>query len=433
MLFTIGLYPQDRNSFRYNDSLTYKQYIDKRWDDLSVSAMEAINTGHDYYYMRIRMGISLYERKRYLQAIHHFRKALEFNNGDQVAQEYLFYCYLFSGKLLNAYAVGDGFSTATVKKTGIYQYDANRISVGFMYNNSMSDDLIADYTSLNGYGDQGNLIIPKSFTNFGISLSHKLNNTVSLFHSLSHMKKENLLTYNDGTLSVDNYEQRVIQYQYYISLSISNDKGLVVSPAINYLYSNYSLLYIDGAGMNPTAYTYKVTEHNFVSSLSFNQNMGLVDIGTSFGYTYLNRMNNLQGSAELLFRPLANNNLYFGLTMNYLTTEIENEWEGGAVYEGLMGFSFAEKVWLDLTVLYGGLKNFTDRNGFIAYNGINDIDYIVKADITIPFSNSGVWLYLGGRYFMEYTSFLEEGLTYSKIENNSINSISISGGLSWTF
>ncbi|MCD4768725.1 MAG: hypothetical protein K8R35_00980, partial [Bacteroidales bacterium] len=404
-----------------------------RWDDLTVSAREAIDMGNDYYYMRMRMGISLYERKRYLQAIQHFRKALEFNNEDQVALEYLFYCYLFSGRLLNAYVVSNDFSTATIKKTGINQYDGNRISVDYMFNNSMSDDLVADYTTLNGYGDHGNLIIPKSFANFGVSLSHKLNNTVSLFHSLSHMKKENMLFYNDGSLSVDNSEQRVIQYQYYISLNISNNKGLVVSPAINYLYTNYPLIYIDGTGMNPTAYSYKIAEHSFVSGLSFNQNLGMVDIGASFGYTYLNRMNNVQGSAELLFRPLANNNLYFGLTMNYLTTEIENKWEGGPVYEGLMGFSFAEKAWFDLSVLYGGLKNFTDRNGFIVYNGICDIDYILKADIKIPFSDSGVWLYFGGRYFMEYTSFLEEGLSYSTIENNSINSISISGGLSWTF
>ncbi|MEZ5010556.1 MAG: hypothetical protein R2744_02465 [Bacteroidales bacterium] len=45
----------------------------------------------------MRLGISLYERKKYLLAVSQFRKAMEFSQDDPVAGEYIYYCYLYAG------------------------------------------------------------------------------------------------------------------------------------------------------------------------------------------------------------------------------------------------------------------------------------------------------------------------------------------------
>ena len=107
-----SLKAQERTDFSYLDSLTYKQYEDGRWKELTASGKQALRLGYDYYYMRMRIGISYYERKSYLNAISHFKKALEFNNNDQIATEYLYYCYLLSGKYNTADAWTGMFSKA---------------------------------------------------------------------------------------------------------------------------------------------------------------------------------------------------------------------------------------------------------------------------------------------------------------------------------
>ncbi|MCU0409034.1 MAG: hypothetical protein MUD02_08815, partial [Bacteroidales bacterium] len=68
---------QDNTDFRYHDSLTYKLYTDKNWNELISAAKKALHDGHDYYYLRMRIGIAYYEKKQYASAATHFRKAGE--------------------------------------------------------------------------------------------------------------------------------------------------------------------------------------------------------------------------------------------------------------------------------------------------------------------------------------------------------------------
>ena len=73
-------------SFMKIDSATYAQYLERDWPALIRNGRKALGQGVDYYYLRMRMGIAFYEQKNYRTASGHFRKALEFNNGDPVAQ-----------------------------------------------------------------------------------------------------------------------------------------------------------------------------------------------------------------------------------------------------------------------------------------------------------------------------------------------------------
>ena len=102
LFMTPALTAQEQNTFLYFDSLTYKQYLDKDWKNLEKTSKKALKEGLDYYYLRMRTGIAMFERGKYMKAIPQFRNAVSLNNLDPVAREYLYYSMAFSGREMDA-------------------------------------------------------------------------------------------------------------------------------------------------------------------------------------------------------------------------------------------------------------------------------------------------------------------------------------------
>ena len=94
--------PLESQTYSEVDSTTYQLYLDKSWDELIHVGKDAVKKDIDYYFLRMRIGIAYYEKNNYKSAQSHFRKALEFNTGDPVASEYLYYAYLFGGQTQQA-------------------------------------------------------------------------------------------------------------------------------------------------------------------------------------------------------------------------------------------------------------------------------------------------------------------------------------------
>ncbi len=92
------------------DKNTYDLYMDSSWKELINAGESALEQGVDYYYLRMRIGIAAYELEDYSKAIRHFRKALEFNSADVTAMEYLYFSYIFYGRVMEAHLLAQSFS-----------------------------------------------------------------------------------------------------------------------------------------------------------------------------------------------------------------------------------------------------------------------------------------------------------------------------------
>jgi len=418
--------------YRYWDSLTYKLYLDSDWKNLSQKATESINRGYDYYYMRMRLGISLYERKNYLSALKHFRKALESNEGDPIALEYIYYSYLLSGRDLNSRAVRADFGSILRENTAATA-GSTRISADYMCTNSQSDDLITAKETVYGWGLPGNLVIPMYFTNLSLSASFPLSDFTTLFQSVTGMERTNYFYYNDGINSSELPEQKVRQYQYYLSLIFGNRKGLVVSPAFHYINVRYPLIYFSGSGIPPAAYTYINTDHNIVTGISINQLAGLFEFQISAHYMYLNYANHLQGSAGIYLYPTGNNHLYLGISYFPRYSETGSGWDFNSSSRGLLGIGISGRIWLEFSGMIGDMTNFVYKNGYIVYNGVEAADRMANIDIGIPLGGSGLVFYGGAGFVRQYCSYVPEPGIIVPNYTQKINSIKILGGLSWKF
>lgn len=425
---------QDLRSFAYYDSITLKNYNDASWKILKENASDAISKGYDYYYMRMRIGISYYERGFYLSAAKHFKKALEFNSGDQIALEYLYYCYLFSNRGWIAYSVSKDFGNTTLKKTGLDAGNKNRVSVDFLMNKADGKEIINDYINSGELSDAGTLSFPVAYSNMGVSMSHLLKSGNGLVHTLSYLRRNNTLFISNGTNDVPDYAQVVQQFQYNISPVFAWRSGIVFSPSLYYLNTSYDIVEFSSMGMGgPTAYELRIRENNLGAGFHLAKNFGILDVKGSAYFSQIGKRNHFQFGGDITLFPAGNNLVYFGAGLYYKSSEIIDSRDNANIYRGVGGVSIRNKFFVDFAAYFGDLQNFVENKGAIIYNGINKVDQLYSIDFSIPISDSGVIIYAGSRLMSEYSAFIPEDYYFSTESIRNISSLSIVGGLSWTF
>ena len=157
---------QESMTFKYADSLTYRLYLDKNWSELIRTGRDAIETGHDYYYMRMRLGIAYYEMHNYGMSTIHFKKALVFNTSDPVALEYLFYSYYLSGRNYEAWAVVSRLYRENreriLAESGIQK---NSLTIETFYSNAATEEIISQSDEYFRNHEAGSQIVTRQFIN----------------------------------------------------------------------------------------------------------------------------------------------------------------------------------------------------------------------------------------------------------------------------
>jgi len=300
-------------SFRYADSLTYSLYNEGRWDDLISIGNSSLKDGYDYYYMRMRIGIAYYEKHNYVMSAIQFRKALTFNENDQIALEYLFYSYYLSGHTLQSWAIISSFYPQDRERILMEsKIKKNNLTIESFYSDSRTDKILSDPDLYFSEPEAGSQIVTKYFINNSLYASHIVGNNVSYFHTFTNLIKDNYLHYFDGLYTAHLFPQRIVQNQYYGSLNFFFSNGWIFSPSFHFLTIGYPLISISTGGMNPFAKTYNVRSNDFFAGMAIKKSLGFVEIGAESGYANLNSIELLQGTVSLIVYPAGNSSVYFG-------------------------------------------------------------------------------------------------------------------------
>ncbi len=226
------------------ESRSYQLYSEKNWNKLIQFDREAISRGQDYFYIRLRTGIGLFEQKKYRAALTQLRVALEFNARDETALEYLYYCYLYSGRFEEA------------RKLNWKKLPAVS-AITFEYGNKSSDS--------------SRLFHNANYINAG--LEQYINNRFSLFHAFTWFGQTELVGAK-------------IQLQYYIRANIPLKNNFLFSPAFQYVFSSFvPVPPPDGIPMNPPgtppppSNPPPINQNYFIFSFLLTKHMPWLDIG----------------------------------------------------------------------------------------------------------------------------------------------------------
>ena len=422
---------------------TYHLYLERKWDELIRTGKEGLKNNVDYYYLRMRLGIAYYEKRNYKASQVHFRKALEFNAGDPVAMEYLYFAYLLAGQSRQARLVAREFTPSLVEKINPAPAKfADMLSVEYLHHFTDSEHILSDPEDHFSGLPPGYQVITRNYSNLNLMLHHGFSPGFTLTHAFTRLAKSNFYYSDDGLSRFAVDGQKVVQHQYYVSPAFSTSRGWVISPAFHYLRIRYQVPYMVSGGTGPgfgggTGTAIRYTDRKgsqYVGGLNISRYAGRFAVRLGGIYSWINDEEQLTGTGGLTWYPLGNLDLYLNANLNAHIEFTEQGTEVGLIPDLLLGFGISSRVWMEFSGAYGTMRNYTEGNGYIVYNGLDWMRYKIMGSIVIPLTTKGSRIYLGGRFSEYESSFIPldpQGARYSNIMIT--NSISIYGGLLWTF
>ena len=431
---------QEGPDFNRVNTETYRFYMEQKWDSLIQMGKEAFRSDVDYFYLRMRMGIAYFSGKNYRTAAQHFSAALEQNNGDPAALEYLYYSRLYAGQTEQAQHVQKEFKgDLALKLPPAGEKFFGRFGAEYLYQGGAADHLFEDPAGFYPLDVAGTQSTTGYFSNVTVSLVNHLAPGIVLSHAYTCLWKSSHYFSNDGQSAIYLPDQRLIQNQYYLSPRFTTRSGYTFIPMIQVLGIKQQVIYDNGQGSqgggSPAVGTGNETD--FVTGMGFRKNLGRVDLDLGGWYGHLNSARQIQGRAGFTWFPLGNLNLYTG---GYFNSQYEvlpgGEGLTRIIPEFLFGFGISEKVWVDLNGAVGEMTNYLEGNGMIVYNSISEvIDKKFRFSLSFPVTEKGSLFYLGGIWSAVRSEFLPEEDPGTMVFNSTVlyNAFSIYGGLSWKF
>lgn len=399
------------------------------WAQLVKFGEKAISRGYDYFYLRVRVGIACFEQKKYLKAIKHFEKAIDFNSSDSLALEYLYYSYIFAGRGNDARALTAIFPESLknrIKPPKNKVLESVYLEGGIGLSNLEG---IYKTVDIDGQFDiYGETTITKNMSYGHIGTGHQLGNKWSLYQGYSNIRIKMLRDIKiNNKDTFDTYH--LTQHDYYISV-IGQLKRFTISPAFHFINVNFGKLNARYDMLqNKYIFTNKDTSFiNYSASLSVSRAIGIFTYGISMAYSHLNSYNQIQGGISVAYFPFSNTNFYGSSMLVCLNENNENR----LVMGQKLGVKLLSKLWAEGGITYGNLQNYTENNSFVVFNTGDKIVYKYGVALLSPLTKN---LQLSIRYdaFSRENSYYRMNNLY-KIEPVSIDYITqtIVGGLKWT-
>jgi hypothetical protein len=414
------------------DTKSFELYKTAKWDSLTSYCEDAINNGIDFYYLRMRAGIGYYELKKYLSAIPHFERALEFQPGDTIAFEYLYYSYLFTNKTSKLNLLAKHFPSTLLKKINYSEpkfisgsYVEGGYGLNSMYNdtknNLKSNSQTVESQDVRNYSNY-----------FSFNLLHNIHERVNLFHGVSGMnilKTSQFLNKN----KLQEIDLQTRQWSYYLTSGIYPGKDFYVTLTLNLLFVNSEDLLVSQSGTDFTTQKISTSLNNYIFGLSISKELGNLSIGISNSISNMNDYTQRQSSLDIAFYPKSNLNLY--LVSNFILNR-NTDSNNYAIERGLLktklGFKLFDRVWTEFQYTFGNIINYSEENYYIVYNVTDKISNLTGVNLFLLLSDRVEFLFRYSFYVREVPkrTYNNNDILTSFFKEYNHNLI---GGLKWMF
>lgn len=426
-------------NFTSLDKQTYELYLEKRWKDLISLGKNGLDSGIDYFYLRMRIGIAYYELGNYRRAIPHFRKALVFNSKDQYANEYLYYSYLFSGRNADAINFSKKFTVKLQNKLGTGKVTGLKsFSVYNTYSLNTNQEKLDDFNIPADTSTDGWQNAMRSYNLIQLNFEHVVSPGLRLSHGYGYLIKHRYHFFRQDGISGLYPEETYKQIQIYVSGDLLVSHGFTAGLTLHYINLRPLVYYETGgarAWQSGSTSVYTNPYDNFAGYFSLNKDLGNFTVGLGLGVANLN--DNIQFQKDLLLSvfPLGNLNFYLSSKATHHSDFLNldnpvNKW----IFEQKIGIKVFKPVWIELYGSFGEKSDFIDYKGTVIYNEFNPLTSNMGFNLIISHEKAGTQLYLNWRNQTIRSSFnFYSNNTINTINDNDFNTQSITGGVKWNF
>jgi len=473
---SVTLFSQQEYDFRQVDSITYNAYLTAEWDKVLSTGKKALKGGIDYYYLRQRMGIAYFSKRKYRAAAKQFEAAAKHDLDNAYTQNYLYFSLLYSGQYPEAYYYSGSLSENMRELSGIPKpgiVSSVDIETGPEFSTNFNENALGklppgqDLQYQDLYGNS-------YYTNLGIAL--QILPRVSLYAAYSNIiiEKKTMMQYAwnspDSIVEQDwgfskyfpqkpqnessEYNYRLRQNSAYLRSNIYLGNGWSVVPAAHYIQFNTKRVVIqdDSKIVQDTAYYiastdsvsyfqyYRVdlqlaakdfNDDLFVLFLGINKKVSVFDIGLFGSWSNMYGRSQYQYGINLGFYPLGNLRFYGNTTIKGLTEESDTR----VIFSQEVGGRLTGFLWAGAFGTLGNMKGTNESDAFLVNNITDDIN--LKTGLNLIFVLSPA-VSLSIRYeYLQKTGFR---YTYGqgngareKIQDLEYINQSITGGIKWIF
>ena len=360
-LFTITTAPllaQEPISTAEVETKSLQLYTQKNWAALIPFVKQALAEGNDYFYLRMRIGIAYYENKNFTRSEEQFKKALGFNSSDQLAQEYLYYSYIFNGKPEEARLMSKAFSPELKTKTGT----DNASAVSFFF--AEGGTKIADSSRYYNTTTKTRSNYYNNALYFQAGLGHYVGKQASLMHAITYFKQ-------------DAQQINVTQFQYYLKGAFPLKKNWIFSPSLHWVnlsntidLTNAAPQVPPGAPMPPArTQTVKSVNNYFVGSFLLQKRMNNLTLGLGATFSNMGDTTQIIHSGFISVAPLGNTRFIMGATV-YMHT-LNSYSTINYSYVPFLYFEPFSKLSVKLSYLANQKDNIVEENGYLINNSID--------------------------------------------------------------
>ena len=411
--FVSNLFSQKDLSYASIDSASYVEFLRNDFKAIKATGKKALKEGIDFYDFRMRLAILGYNEKKYEYSVEHFEAAYKMNPANEVVQEYLYYTYLFSGRIENANALASSLSLDFQKKVGYVKKKIDSIILtGGTYMNSniksnqarqlLGQLYVSGNLASNGVTNGGGLVLENTFGN-----RLHFYNKVAGYQTKVFSKYE--ATYKDfanqsinrNLSSQKNYTN--LQYQYNTGFAYQFQNGLLIGLGGAFFQTNTTSFWstaIKSADLTRMVFvdsTESINYSNYLGSFSIGKRMKYIFPQITGTYSNLYGTNQYQGEVSLSYFPLGNMKLFGNTSFAYINNNgaIQN------VFGQKIGFIVSKNVWLEAKYSKGNHMNYMSSLGFTSYNTPNPV-----------LQNTGLDLHLTGKkveFILSYSYQTREG------------------------
>lgn len=423
---------QARITFPAVEEATYRNYLEGNWDSIIYYGRLAARADISYFYLDLRMGIARFEKKQYLQASGHFRKALSRNSSDDLSSEYLYYTYLYTGQYNRADRISREFSADLAQRiTPAKSKFLKMVNLESVYSKSNATTLKND---LWGETVDGGRTIMKDLYFLQSLFIHQPSPGFTIEQAISYLHKDNLYYIRSEASEVLFPDQNLNQLDYYIIPRITLKSGLTISPSFHFTTLSSEVLekVNFGYGMNASTNVSIDSDYFLIGGLELKQRIWLFNILAGGSYIARESRENYQQQIGITCYPLGNLNLYAGFDYYLTDNDANDSYFENNIWHIKVGGSIKEKVWIEGRYTEGEMLNFREYNNAIFYNSPDFMNRKAQIHLSIPKKeNKGVF-YFGSRWANHVTPYFNKD--EEQVDMNNIYeylSITFYAGISW--
>jgi len=462
--------------FKQADSITYANTISGNWNEVIRVGKQALDKDIDYFYLRLRMGISYFNKNNFRSASNQFGKAALFNPGHGLTRDYQYRSLLYGGQSEEAAFVADHMNqtmreVSGVKKPGVFS--SLFLETGAEFSNNFE---INEFKKLPpGQALRYQDLYGNSFyAHIGLNLHVHPRVNLYIGYSNLNISKKTSLQYawnepdsiveqewgfskyfpSEPNIETSSYDYTLRQHGIYTRANILMGRGWSVTPAIHYVNVNTESIGIENNSrivqdtsyynedLDSTATIYynhvqlalspsTLTLNNVVLSLGINKQISVFDLGIFGSWSNLNDLNQVQFGLSATYYPFGNLNFYGNTIVKALMVEEETD----VIFSQMIGVKITRFLWIEGFGIFGNLRGTNESNAYIVYNISDEIRLKTGLNLTFVLSSA---IQLSFRYqYLQKTGYRwtsgpnmrPEG----RIQELDYINQSIIGGLKWTF